>query len=128
MGRYDHLNVYKSTYTLSKEIHKIQLKLPKNLKYGLGAMFFESALRCIKGIIFANGSQSKAPYLREVALEIEMMWTYLRLLFDMKGISKGEFQVLSERIAEISPQITAWMKWEKSQNKNQKVDSTKPHG
>jgi hypothetical protein len=72
---------------------------------------------CIKGIIFANGSIEKAPYLREVALEVEMMWTYLRLLFDLKGISKGEFQVLSEHIADLGPQISSWMKWEKAQNK-----------
>lgn len=125
MGRYDHLNIYKSAYALSKEVHKIQLKLPKALKYGLGAMFFESSLRCIKGIIFANGSSTKAPYLREVALETEMQWTYLRMLLDLRGISKGEFQVLSERMADVGSQISSWIKWEKTQDKNLKVDSSK---
>ncbi len=117
MGRYDHLQIYKSAYVLSREIHRTQLKIPKTLKFGLGTMAFESSLRCIKGVIFANGSQNKSRYLQEVALEIEMMWTYLRLLYDLKGITKGEFQILTERLTEMSPQVAAWMKWERSQSK-----------
>jgi len=113
MARYEHLPVYKSAYVLSREVYRVQEKLPKGLRYSLGSMAFESTLRCVKGIVYANGASSKSKALNEVALEIEVLWTYLRMLYDFKGLSKGEFQLLSERLNEVAPQVHAWTKWEK---------------
>jgi hypothetical protein len=118
MARYQHLPVYNLIYLLTREVHRVHAKLPKTIKFTLGSGFFESSLKCLKGVIVANGSQSKLLALQEVSLEIEVMWTFLRLLYDFKGITKGEFQVLSERLAEIGPQIEAWMKWEKTQSRS----------
>jgi hypothetical protein len=94
-----------------------RIHLPKALRYGLGAMLFQSTLRCIRGIVYANGSQNKSRPLQEVVLEIELIWTYLRMIYDFKGISQGEFQTLSERLSEITSQVNAWLKWEKGRAK-----------
>ena len=121
MARYSHLPLYKSTYVLTREVYRLQQKMPKTFKFTLGLMLFESSLRCTKGIIVANGSKNKLKPLQEVILEVEVIWTYLRMLYDLKAISGGEFQHLSERVAEVSPQLQAWLKWEKERLKHEKT-------
>jgi hypothetical protein len=124
MARYSHLPLYKSVYVLTREVFRLQQKMPKTIKFSLGQMMFESSLRCTKGIIVANGSKNKLKPLQEISLEVEVIWTYLRLLYDLKGISIGEFQHLSERLAEVSPQLQAWLKWEKERIKQEGLVST----
>jgi hypothetical protein len=113
MARYQHLPVYKAFYAFSREVYRIKLKLPQSLKHDLGSMLFMSSLRCIRCVVFANGAQKKLRPLQELLLEVEGLWTLLRLLYDLKGISKGEFEVLTARLGEASPQVNAWLKWEK---------------
>ena len=94
-------------------------KLPKDLKHDLGSMTFQATLRCIRCIVFANGLKTKQKPLQELLLEIEMLWSYLRLLHDLRGVSRGEFQVLTERLESIGKQANAWQKWEmKSPSRN----------
>ncbi len=123
MARHAHLPIYKSCYVLTREVFRLQQKMPKTLKHSLGMTLFESCLRCMRGIIVANGSENKLKALQEITLELEVIWTYLRLLYDFKGISKGEFQLISERVTEVTPQISAWMKWEKDRIKKEKNNS-----
>jgi hypothetical protein len=113
MSRYEHLGIYQACYTSIREIYRIKLKLPASLKHDLGAQTFASSLRCLRCVIFANGSQRKMRPLQELLLEIESLRTYTRLLYDLRGISHGEFQVLSERLREIATQANAWHQWER---------------
>ncbi len=78
---------------------------------------FRSSLRLIRGIVIANGSKEKLKVLQQIALEIELLWVYFRMLFDFQGISRGQFQVLSEQLTEISKQNQNWIKWAKEQAK-----------
>ena len=112
MARFEHLPIYKSCYILTREIYRVTLKLPRDLKHTLGPLTFESTLRCLRGVVVANGSRNKSKVLQEISLEAEVIWTHLRLLYDMKGISQGEFQLLSERLAEVTKQLQAWSVWE----------------
>jgi hypothetical protein len=117
MARFKHLEVYQLSYRFTKMVYQTKLKVPKTLKNDLGQMIFESALRVTKGIVIANGSIDKTKTLNFVFLEIDVIWTFLRLLYDLKGISKGEFQVLSEVLTDISDQIQKWLNWSKENNK-----------
>ena len=40
----------------------------------------------------------------------------LRLLFDLRGITEGEFKVLSEQLSSIEKQTQAWLKWQQNQS------------
>jgi hypothetical protein len=113
MSRYEHLPLYQSCYTFCREIYRIKLKLTTSLKHDLGAQSFSSSLRCLRCVVFANGSVRKNRPLQELLLEIESLRTYVRLLLDLRGISKGEFQVLSERLREVATQANAWSQWER---------------
>lgn len=115
MARFKHLEVYNQAYKLNREVFRIKQKLPKTLKYDLGEFVFRSSIRAIRGIVIANGSQEKTKVLKQIALEIELLWLYLRMLFDFQGISRGEFQVLSELLANVAKQTQNWLKWAKSQ-------------
>ena len=115
MARYQHLPIYKSCYVFSRECYRLKLKLPKMLKHDLGSEVFRSSLRCLKLIVLANGSQQKIKYLQSLLSEVEILWFYLRLLYDLRAISKGEFKVISERLADLGKQTNAWLNWEKKQ-------------
>ena len=60
----------------------------------------------------ANTAKEKTQHLSRLLLEIEVMWVLLRLLFDLRGISEGEFKVLSERLDGIGKQAQAWLAWQ----------------
>ncbi len=120
MARFDHLSVYHDMYRFIKEFYRVKTKLPRYVKNDLGQMVSLSSLRCIKGIIVANGSLLKTKPLTEIIVEIEAIWTFLRLLYDLKGISRGEFDLLSRMLEKVSPQIQNWLKWEKLKLKKEK--------
>jgi hypothetical protein len=61
--------------------------------------------------------QGKTPHLARLLVEIDVQWALLRLLFDLRGISEGEFKVLSERLDEIGKQTQAWINWERKSSK-----------
>ncbi len=122
MARYKHLEIYQQGYRLSKEIYRVKKKLPKATKYDLGEMAMSSSIKILRGIIVANGSKDKLKFIQIVSLEIEVMWIYLRLLFDFEGISHGEFRDLSTILSELSKLNNNWQIWA---NKEQSLSKTK---
>ena len=119
MARTQHLPLYVSTYVFVREIYRIRIKLPKILKFDLGQEAFQSSIKIIKCVVLANQARDKEPHINRLLLEIEVQWLMLRLLYDLKGISEGEFKVLSGRLADISKQAQVWAKWQKSNPKAQ---------
>lgn len=115
MSRYQHLPLYDALYKFTREIYKIKILLPKSLKYDLGEALCKSVLRSLKLVVFANGSERKEAPLRDLVLEIETIWVYLRLLHDQKGISLGQFELLGKKLTEITKQVSAWRKWYKEE-------------
>lgn len=57
--------------------------------------------------------------LSRLLIEIDVQWALLRLLFDLRGISEGEFKVLSERLDDIGKQGHAWLNgsWKSSKSR-----------
>jgi hypothetical protein len=117
MARFQHLPLFQKCYSFSKEVYQLKLKLPQNLKHDLGSDLFKSALKSTKLVILANGSENKERALKELFLEVQVIWVWLRLLVDLKAISTGQFKELSERLADIEKQVSTWMSWDKKQRK-----------
>jgi hypothetical protein len=65
----------------------------------------------------ANGSIKKDRYLSRLLLEVEVQWALLRLLYELKAVSAGQFKLLSERLADITKQSQAWFKWVQDQER-----------
>jgi hypothetical protein len=57
-------------------------------------------------------AREKSSHLKHLILEIEVQWVLFRLLFDLRGISEGEFKVMTDRLSEISKHSESWLKWE----------------
>ena len=123
MARYSHLPIYKLSYSLARDIFSLQEKLPKNLKHTLGQKLFDTCVSCVDNIIIANSAEEKLPHLKSIGLLIERSWTFLRMLYDFKGITQGEFKAVSERLNEITKQLLAWMKWEKERLRREKTEN-----
>lgn len=116
MAKFHQLEIYQSVYKFIKLMYEVKIKLPKILKYDLGRLSCESSLKLLRGVIIANGSQDKSKVLNLMAVEIDVIWQYLRLMYELKAISKGEFQVLSQTLANISDHTEKWLHWSKQQN------------
>jgi len=117
MAKTRELPIYQGAYVYAREAYRVKVKLPKAMKYELGQETFAGAIQLLKNIVQANRARDKTPYITEALLEVEVQWTLLRLLFDLRGISEGEFKLLSERLADIGKQLDAWQKWQKQKNK-----------
>lgn len=115
MARFKHLEIYQSAYKFTREVYQIKTKLPKNLKFDLGEKTLNSCLKIIRGVVIANGTKDRVKVLLQISLEIETLWVFLRMLFDFKGISRGEFEVLSNLLSSVAKQNQAWVKWSKEQ-------------
>ncbi len=108
-----HLPLYAAAFAFSKEIYRLKTKLPKAMKYELGQEAFHSAIKTLKCIVIANRAKDKTQHIARLQLEIEVLWVFLRLIFDLRGMSEGEFKVLSERLSAIDRQAQAWLQWQK---------------
>ena len=114
MAHVQHLPLYSSIYRFIRELYRIKLKLPKIIKHDLGQEVFQSSLKLIKCVVLANNAQEKGLHISRLLLESEVQWVLIRLLFDLRGISEGEFKVLSEQLREIEKQAQAWLKWQQN--------------
>jgi hypothetical protein len=117
MARFRHLPLYHGCYAFTREYYKLLCKLPKALKYGIGLSLFQSSVKCIQLVILANGSEKKGKALTALSLELEQISVLLRLLHDFQGISRGEYGVFSERLANLSTQVGAWRKWDRRESR-----------
>jgi hypothetical protein len=115
VARFKHLEIYQSAYKFTREVYQIKTKLPKNLKFDLGEKTLNSCLKIIRGVVIANGTKDRVKVLLQISLEIETLWVFLRMLFDFKGISRGEFEVLSSLLSSVAKQNQSWIKWSKEQ-------------
>lgn len=125
MARTQHLPLYSAAFVLVREIYRIRVKLPKMLKHDLGQEAFQSALKILKCVVVANRAHEKNRHITRLLLEVEVQWALLRLLYDLKGISEGEFKVLSERLSEIGKQAQAWLKWQQNRGSAAKPVASK---
>lgn len=91
--------------------------MPKNLKHDAGESFVNNCLKCLKIIVISNQLQEKKKHLDMLYFEVEMLWVSSRLLLDMRGITSGEFKLISEALTDIGKQVQAWRRWE---NQNMK--------
>lgn len=124
MARAEHLAIYSTGYAYVREIFRTKIMLPKVLKYDLGQRTFESALNILECIVLANKVREKNKYLSDLLLETDRQWTFLRLMYDLQGISEGKFKVLSERLTDVEKQCQGWLKWYGQQSGAKATDST----
>lgn len=111
MARTQHLPLYQAVFAYARELYRLRLGFPKAIKHDLGKEICESSLKLLKCVVLSNSALKKEPFLNRFNLEVEVQWALLRLLYELKALSSGQFKVLSERLSEITKQSQAWLKW-----------------
>ncbi len=126
MSKTSNLSVYQESYKLSFAIFKLVKKFPKELKHTLGKQFFNSSLSLLTQIIKINRQRIKYDLIEDAITEMELLFAFARMSLDFVVISKGEYQVLSEKMAEVLSQLNSWYVWDKKkiQTANITMEST----
>jgi len=109
--------IYSVAYGFTRDIYRLKMSLPKTVRHDLGQELALSAIEIMKYVVLANRSHDKAPHLRGLLLQVEIQWVLMRMTFDLKAISAGEFKVLSEKLTEIGKQAEAWITWDRKRKK-----------
>jgi hypothetical protein len=117
MSRTAALPIYKTIYLLLRDLERMRLKMPKAHRHDLGEKAVSSALDCVRLVVGANASEDKRELLARLVVEIEVLWTWVRLLYDFRCISAGEFKTVAERLAEVQVQSDGWKRWADGQAK-----------
>ena len=107
MARTQHLPLYQCVFVDTKELYRLRVGFPKSTKHELGQEVCGSAIKLLKCVVLANAATRKDPFLSRLVLETEVQWALLRLLYELKAISGGQFKVLSERLSDITKQSQA---------------------
>lgn len=117
MARTQHLSLYQAVFIYTREVYRLRTELPKLYKYDLGHEVCVSSIKLLKYVVAANASVKKDPYLSRMALEVEVQWALLRLLYELNAVTDGQFKTLSERLTDITKQSLAWQKWAREQDR-----------
>jgi hypothetical protein len=108
MARCDHLPVYKKTFELLLELHKLYPNFDRKYKFGLCS----DLLVCVKNslllIVRVNNQTQKLDLLQELLFCFEEIQIQIRLLKCLNIIKKSSYFNLSEMLINIVKQCEGW--------------------
>ena len=108
MAKYEHLPIYKQSYSLLVEFHKIVPKFPKKYKFSIGSEIISDLTNNIIKIIEINSASDKKPLFDELIRKSEKIKIQIRILKSLEVISKKQYFDLSGRILQIIKQSEGW--------------------
>ena len=91
MARTQHLPLYQSVFIYTREVYRLRAGFQKSIKHDLGQEVCESSIKLLKCVVLANGSVKKDRFLNRLLLELEVQWALLRLLYELRSVSAGQF-------------------------------------
>jgi hypothetical protein len=89
----------------------VRIKMPKMLKHDLGSMLVTTALNCQRAVAHAYIPASRQQATAELLAELDVAWALLRLCYNHKGISAGEYKTASELLTNLNVQAQKWHNW-----------------
>lgn len=110
MATYDNLPVFKASYTLLLILFSGMRHMQRDLRFTLGERIKNEMLDLVINIYRANSRADKKALLLSARENIEMVRMLLRLAFDLKQFPVKDFALASEKVENISKQLTAWEK------------------
>ncbi len=113
--QYDQLPVYKASYDLLIVIFDFVKQFNREYKFTLGEKLKNETLDMIITIYRANSAEQKANIIQNAREHIEVIRLLIRLTKDLHQINLRKFVSISEKIEEVSKQLTGWQKSVKSQ-------------
>ena len=110
MAQFEHLPIYKQSYNLLVEFHKLLPNFPKKYKFTIGSEIINDLTKGIVMIIQINRRKEKSDLLEDLILLFEKVKLQIRLLKGLEVISKELYFNLSDKIIQILKQCEGWKK------------------
>jgi hypothetical protein len=114
MARYEHLNVYKTSLDLLRELFITIPKFDKQYKYFLGGRIIEKQTDVVSIIIKANNNTDPRSRLKLIESAIRLsddILIYIRISNELKQFkSEKRYVLLSTLSVEIIKQLSGWKK------------------
>ena len=125
---YTQVPIIQCSYQLALELHRLVVKFPRHLRYGLGERLTAGAHDFLDGVIAANfhrGHQQRTTRLQELSPVLLSLRITLRLAQDLRSVSLGEGALVMARLEDLSKQLAAWTRWSQGRGTSA-VPSTPP--
>ena len=110
MATYDHLPVYKESYDLLVIAFTSCRNMQRDYRYTLGENLKKELLDMVTNIYRANCRYQKMELIAQARENLEIARLLWRLCNELKLVSLKIFVSASEKIENISCQLTAWEK------------------
>ncbi len=113
MSQYQDLPVYKSSYDLLLGIFQCSKGFNREYKYTIGETLKKESIELLMLIFRANSRQEKAIVLKEAKERVESIRLLIRIMKDLHQINLSGFVQISQKIEEVSRQLTGWQRAQK---------------
>lgn len=110
MAQFEHLPIYRQSFNLLVEFHKLLPNFPKKYKFTIGSEIINDLTKGIVMIIQTNRKNEKSYLLEDLILLFEKVKLQIRLLKSLEVISKELYFNLSDKIIQILKQCERWRK------------------
>lgn len=110
MSLYIELPVYKKSYDLLLELHRLSMILPKSYRYTYGERLQKESFELLVNIYKSNATVEKIPVISKGRENLEVIRLAIRILFDMKQIGIKKMVLVNEMIEDVSKQLAGWQK------------------
>ncbi|MFI3320620.1 MAG: four helix bundle protein [Rikenellaceae bacterium] len=107
MAVYDKLPVFKATYDLLLKIFNLSQHFNRDLRYTLGEELKKETMEVLKLVYQANANNKKDQYIYDARVLVVSIKLHIRILFDLKQITAGQYAACIEMAESISKQLAA---------------------
>ena len=109
MAHYEHLSVYKESYTLVVELIQSTKNFPKEYRYSLAEKIHDDLVELILDIYRANSASDKSEYINSILIRTKRIELFLRMFCDLKIITLERYSHFIEKTNSISRQAQGWL-------------------
>jgi len=109
VAHYEHLSVYKESYTLLVELIQATKNFPKEYRYSLGEKIHDNLMELILDIYRANSASDKSEYINSILIRTKRIELFLRMFCDLKIIPLERYSHFIEKTSSISRQSQGWL-------------------
>lgn len=113
--RHERLLIWQKAYNLTKDLMEITVRFPKPQQYdGLASEIRKTAFSLMETVMIANSTSGIATN-QDLDRDIDYLKTIVRMARDLRYISIGQYEVISEKIVELGKMNGGWMKTKRAQ-------------
>jgi len=120
MALSENLPVYKVSYDLLLLIYRFSVNMERTYRFTLGERLQDKTSDMLQYISIANSVYDKTKYIQQARMFLMDIRLATRIAHDLRQITSKQYLEVSDKIENISKQLTAWGKVVNNQKINEK--------